>query len=355
MTTLRRRLGIVGGLGGGRTLRCVVFHDIAESESVFTRGMDVTETPSHFERALRFITKHYHPVALRDVLDGHPLPDRPALVTFDDGYASIMETAIPLCKRLGIPATLFLNAAFVDNKRLSPDNLVCYVANVFGMRIINLAARSVCGEHYAPAMRETMDVFRRLFTSTKLPQRAEFLQTLIKLAEIDDGRIALERRLYLTGAQVRALSRAGFEIGNHTMSHVHCRHLCPGDLPNEIDRNKKELEMVSTTNVRCFSVPYGSSVDLSNELVDHLRRSGHERIFLSEGLRNSCRDIGLFIDRVGLSGGSDNAMLLELEVLPNLRRIRNRLARPKDRRSQLIRESMLRHGDASAWRGDGLV
>ncbi|MGD0966613.1 MAG: polysaccharide deacetylase family protein, partial [Candidatus Acidiferrales bacterium] len=105
-------------------------------------------TPGKFEAALRFLTRYYAPVRLQDVLtdyDGRGLPPRAVLVTFDDAYASVAEWAAPLCRQFGVPAVFFVNAAFLDNQRLAPDNLVCYVANVWGMETINAAARAVRG------------------------------------------------------------------------------------------------------------------------------------------------------------------------------------------------------------------
>ncbi len=142
------RFGIARLFGPSYSLRCVVFHDISAAESPFTRGMGVNVTPTDFEAALRFLTRHYNPVAFRDVLadsDGRSLPPRPVLVTFDDGYASVIKWAAPLCKKFGVPAVFFLNAAFLDNHHLAPDNLVCYAANVLGMETINAAARAVKG------------------------------------------------------------------------------------------------------------------------------------------------------------------------------------------------------------------
>ena len=77
--------------------------------------------------------------------DGRGLPPRPVLVTFDDAYASVSEFAAPLCSKFGVPAVFFVNAACLDNRRLALENLVCYVANVFGMNTINAAIRSVDG------------------------------------------------------------------------------------------------------------------------------------------------------------------------------------------------------------------
>ena len=128
--------GIARVLGPRYSLRCVLFHDVSDQESAFTKGLGGTITRKNFEAALKFLTKHYTPVSLQDVLasfDGKPLPLRPVLVTFDDAYASVCEFAAPLCSKFGVPALFFVNAACLDNKQLALDNLVCYVANVYGL------------------------------------------------------------------------------------------------------------------------------------------------------------------------------------------------------------------------------
>ena len=81
--------GMARLLGPQYSLRCVLFHDISDTESSFTKGLGVTITRQHFEAALKFITRHYTPVSLQDVIadsDGRGLPPRPVLVTFDDAY-----------------------------------------------------------------------------------------------------------------------------------------------------------------------------------------------------------------------------------------------------------------------------
>ena len=63
--------------------------------------------------------------------------------------------------------------------------------------------------------------------------------------------------------------------------------LSAADFAGEIDRNKTVLEAISGTKVRSFSVPYGSSADLTTDLVAHLQRSGYEAVFLAESRANS--------------------------------------------------------------------
>ncbi len=317
--------GIARMLGPSYSLRCVVFHDISASDSPFTRGMNVSITPRKFEAALRFLTRYYTPVRLQDVLtdsDGRGLPHRAVLVSFDDAYASFAESAAPLCRQFGVPAVFFVNAAFLDNQRLAPDNLVCYVANVLGMKTINAAARAVRGAE-TPELHSLSDVFSRYLPTLSLAEREVFLDALRQLAGISDRRMAEEARLYLTSKQLCGLASFDFEIGNHTYSHVHCRSLSREEFGQEVDRNKTELEAISGTKVRSFSQPYGSSTDLTRDLAEHLERSGHKAVFLSESVANPRSADPFHLDRVSIRAEGDDAFFFEIEVLPRLRAVRN--------------------------------
>lgn len=46
-----------------------------------------------------------------------PLPDKVAVITFDDGYISVYEEALPILKDRGLPFTIFVNADPVNEKR----------------------------------------------------------------------------------------------------------------------------------------------------------------------------------------------------------------------------------------------
>jgi lipid II:glycine glycyltransferase (peptidoglycan interpeptide bridge formation enzyme)/peptidoglycan/xylan/chitin deacetylase (PgdA/CDA1 family) len=319
--------GIARMLGPSYLLRCVVFHNISATDSPFTRGMSVSITPRKFEAALRFFTTHYTPVRLQDVLtdsDGRGLPPRAVLVTFDDAYASVAEWAAPLCRQFGVPAVFFVNAAFLDNQRLAPDNLVCYVANMLGMETIRAAARAVRGNE-TPELHSLSEVFTSFFPAISLAEREAFLEALRQLAGINESRMAEEAGLYLTTGQLRSLASFNFEIGNHTYTHVHCRSLSREEFGPQVDRNKAELEAVSGTKVRSFSQPYGSSTDLTSDLAEHLERSGHKAVFLSESVANPRGADPFHLDRVSTRAESDDTLFFEIEVLPRLRAVRNRL------------------------------
>jgi peptidoglycan/xylan/chitin deacetylase (PgdA/CDA1 family) len=290
--------------------------------------MGVSITPSNFEAALKFITRYYTPVCLQDILndwDGRGLPPRAILVTFDDGYASVMEWAAPLCAKFGVPAIFFLNAAFLDNPCLAPDNLVCYAANELGMEIINAAVPIVKGAS-SPKLKSLAEVFSCFFPAISLVERKAFLDAVANLGGINERQLAGEAGLYLTRKQLSELASSDFEIGDHTYTHVRCRSLTAEDFVDEVERNKAELETVTGRKVRSFSVPYGSSADLTSDLLRRLDLSGHQAVFLSESVANP-GDINRFhLDRVSIHAKTDDTFFFEIEVLPRLRAMRNSLS-----------------------------
>jgi peptidoglycan/xylan/chitin deacetylase (PgdA/CDA1 family) len=309
------------------SLRCVLFHNVSDTESSFTKGLNVTITRRNFEAALKFLVRHYTPVSFEDVLTdchGRGLPSRPVLVTFDDAYASVCEFAAPLCHELGVPAISFVNAACLDNQQLALDNLVCYVANVLGMGTINAAARVVNGVEDRE-LGSLTEVFSRFLPTISLRAREVFREALVRVADIKECELAADEKLYMTSQQLRDLADFDFEIGNHTFSHVHCRCLSRDDLRSEIDRSKTVLEAISGRAVRSFSVPYGSSVDLTTDVVPHLVNSGHKAVFLVESLANNRQADSKRFYRVSVNAASDAALFSEIEVLPRLRSVRNQL------------------------------
>jgi peptidoglycan/xylan/chitin deacetylase (PgdA/CDA1 family) len=334
--------GLAKMLGRDYSLRCMVFHHICDAQTAFTAGISVSVTPKEFEAALRFLTAHYAPVSLEDVLtdfDGRGLPARALLITFDDAYASVAEWAAPLCREYGVPAVFFVNAGFLDNRRLAPDNLVCYVAATRGMETISVAAQTIPGKE-ALKLQTLADVFGEFLPVISLAEREVFLDALRKLSDIDESRLAREAKLYLSSKQLREMASFNFEIGNHTYTHTHCRSFSKQDIAFEVDRNRAELEAESGAIVRSFSQPYGSAVDLTPELICHLKQSGYEAAFLSESVANPPGADPFHLDRVNSRVDGDETFFLELEILPRLRALRNRHFR-RPRSSRMVRDIQL--------------
>jgi poly-beta-1,6-N-acetyl-D-glucosamine N-deacetylase len=94
----------------------MMYHDILPEKQVF---FDVT--PEEFESHLQAIQQNgLTPITVDHLMThlrtGLPLPEKPILLTFDDGYAGHYDYVYPLLKKYGYPATFSIYTAKVGKK-----------------------------------------------------------------------------------------------------------------------------------------------------------------------------------------------------------------------------------------------
>jgi peptidoglycan/xylan/chitin deacetylase (PgdA/CDA1 family) len=117
-----------------------------------TRGLTVT--PASFSAQMHYIASHgYHTVSQEQVFQalehGRPLPARPVMITFDDGYRDVWGKASPVIKRLHLRAT-----AYVITSRISgpdPDFLQWGMLPLLQARGIEIGSHTV---HHLDLTRE---------------------------------------------------------------------------------------------------------------------------------------------------------------------------------------------------------
>lgn len=96
-----------------RGLRVLMFHKVSPHESDA-----LTVTVAQFERQLRWLRDEgFQFVTVRKVMavtdSAAALPDWPVLVTFDDADRETADLALPILRRLQVPALIFVPTAFV--------------------------------------------------------------------------------------------------------------------------------------------------------------------------------------------------------------------------------------------------
>ena len=84
--------------------------------------LDLSVTPDAFETQMEYLAINgFHPIRLADLSDyllrGTPLPDKPIVLTFDDGYTDNYTNAFRILKQYNFPATFFIISQFVEENR----------------------------------------------------------------------------------------------------------------------------------------------------------------------------------------------------------------------------------------------
>jgi biofilm PGA synthesis lipoprotein PgaB len=109
----------------GQTFRVLSFHDVRDNVRA-SFEYDPEETAID-ERTLTDVFawlahNQYQPVSLQQIVDARagrqPLPRRPVLLTFDDGYSSVYTKVFPLLQRYRYPAVVALVTSWLE----VPDN-----------------------------------------------------------------------------------------------------------------------------------------------------------------------------------------------------------------------------------------
>jgi peptidoglycan/xylan/chitin deacetylase (PgdA/CDA1 family) len=110
--------GITPSLPEKQNIPILMYHSI--SEHATPKFKQFVLPPRLFEEHMRYLQQHrYTPITVTQFVasqsnTGVKLPERPVILTFDDGFADFYDTAFPILRRYGFPATLYVATSFVN-------------------------------------------------------------------------------------------------------------------------------------------------------------------------------------------------------------------------------------------------
>ncbi|MEU2425459.1 polysaccharide deacetylase family protein [Streptomyces sp. NPDC007851] len=99
-----------------RPVPILMYHSVATAPNTATRALSVA--PEAFAEQLALIAQlGLTPLSTTDLAaswrSGGPLPERPVLITFDDGYAGVHRHALPALAKHRFAATLFVSTGWI--------------------------------------------------------------------------------------------------------------------------------------------------------------------------------------------------------------------------------------------------
>ena len=237
----------------------LLYHRVADARSDIHQ---LCMSPADFDRQMQYLADHCSPMSigeLRDALASRELPPRAVVVTFDDGYVDTLTAAAQVLGRYGIPATVFMTTAALQDPsvfRYWWDVLEwavmveprerAMVRLPDGLRLYSLeSAKARSAAHHA---------IHGALVPLDAPARQAALASLL------DGRSPVEwlpRRMNL--AELRALADLpGITIGAHGVDHLALPAHSAASQCAEIENSRRTLEWAIARQVRSFAYPFGS-------------------------------------------------------------------------------------------------
>lgn len=292
---------------GPKRLTVLAYHRIND---VADPGFDhyqpnVSASPELFDRQMAYVARHFNVINLAAlhayVQHGEPLPPRPLLITFDDGYLDNYQNAAPILTKYGFPAVIFLMTSRMDNTGQLPWwDAVAYLFAHTQKRQVELPVvglRDLTTEESQHAAREEM-----IQGLKRIPEQE-------KQAALDQLQVALNVELptappvFMSWDQIRELVTKGIACQPHTVNHPILTRIDPEQMRRELTDSRDQIIEQTRQEVAAFAYPNGMPGDYDQTTMQTLRELGYGLAFtLSPGpvaLKN-VRERPLEIERVFL-------------------------------------------------------
>ena len=109
-------------------LPIVMYHHILKEQA---RLNAFTISPDELRQDLQYLKENgYQSILIQDLIDyvngETALPEKPVMITFDDGYESFYEYAFPILKEMGFKAVLSVVGTYADRYSCMDDHHICY-------------------------------------------------------------------------------------------------------------------------------------------------------------------------------------------------------------------------------------
>jgi peptidoglycan/xylan/chitin deacetylase (PgdA/CDA1 family) len=281
----------------------LLYHSIADP-GADPWALDVS--PAHFDAHLQVLVRHWRPMsleALLDRLDDGAVPEDGVALTFDDGYANGLHTALPLLDRYGIPATFFLPSGLIgrdgecwwdtlETMVLGGEPLPAHADfDIEGTRVcfdLDESARTRTGGRWLawdppPTPRQALYLRLWHLMLDLAPDARHRALGVVRdwTGASPHGR---SRRRPLSVEDAVRLGRSPLvHVGAHTVSHPRLSGLGETAQRQEIEDGRQQLERLLATEVRLFAYPFGGTRDYTPETVSLVQAAGYRAACANAG------------------------------------------------------------------------
>ncbi len=316
---------LAGALGLPRLLRharrrrvlVLMYHAVVADDAPFRRWTHVPESALAWQ--LDWLQQHYRVRPLREVLAAlrgeTGLPDNTAVLTFDDGFASVQQRAFPLLRAAGLPAAVFLTTGLVGSQVL-PWTARLYVALRCGagarLRLRRVGLRDFALDG-VPSREAAVAWLRPRLKAMPIDAKVTALDAIEAQLPVDAvvaEAVASEFR-QMSWPQAESMARSGLiELGAHGASHEILSRLSEPAMRREVQDSCAEIARRTGRNDVLFAYPNGQAGDFTPASQAALREAGAVcGLSAIEGLC-AAGDDPFALRRVGVGAGTTRARFI---------------------------------------------
>jgi peptidoglycan/xylan/chitin deacetylase (PgdA/CDA1 family) len=290
----------------------VMYHRVLPAGADTFSSDSIIVTPQTFERQLRFLKRHFRLLSMRDLAEAwesrRPLPSMSCVVTFDDGWFDNHRYALPILRKLGVPAVVFAATDYVGSQS-------CFWQERLARMLYQSAGcpgepARLAAQYAGADIAALPDARRRaqaLAAVSRLKSRGsdaianaeDELRTALRAAGIEPG---LGDDRFMTWAELAELARdPNLTVGSHGCSHTPLDSLPPAAVTEELERSRERLERELGCAIDTIGYPNG---DYDEQVIELVRRARYRLGFTTDKGWNATTDDSLRLRRINVSEAS---------------------------------------------------
>jgi len=263
-------------------------------------------SPEIFDSQMSFCRRYFTPITFSHfsncLNDELRLPERPLIITFDDGYKDNFTYAFPILRKYKIPATIFLTTGYIGKNELFWWDAVAYSIKTSKRRQLEMDINNSSYKFILDSNEERRASIRKLgliLKSLSNDKKNEILQQLFLLSDV---RLP-QSEISMGWDDVKEMCREGIEFGSHTVTHPILTKISGRDIIFELEESKKIIEGTIDKEVIAFAYPNGRREDFDSHIKNVLNELGYR---FAVSCINGINDIADFdkydLKRIGVDG-----------------------------------------------------
>jgi peptidoglycan/xylan/chitin deacetylase (PgdA/CDA1 family) len=238
-------------------------------------------------------------------------------LTMDDGYKDNRVALLPLLQELGIPATIYVESAPLDDDRVNWSHkyfaaLARTSPEGFATRYLAASkdevTRAKLANIVAGGEREVYLMKRVLKYDADPADRDRTIDELF--LDLGGDAAELRRTLYMDWDDVRDLHEAGIEIGGHTVHHHVLATLDADDQRREVADGRASIQRALGSRAVSFAYPFGRSWDWNQDSITAARDAGFENAVTTHAGTNTAGTAPFELKRLMIDEDADTALIV---------------------------------------------
>jgi peptidoglycan/xylan/chitin deacetylase (PgdA/CDA1 family) len=209
---------------------------------------------------LDFLLRLFKPVELHELLKPETKGMKVFHLSFDDGLRQCFDVIAPILIRKGIPATFFVNPAFVDNRQLFHR----YKASLLVNHILEHPADL---KHLEYSGYDTRSVLAIPYHQTAVLDNIALKMGISWTSFLDNY------KPYMTKNEIKKLVSQGFTIGAHSWDHPEFWLLNEPEQLNQVVRSVEWVSENFNPKLKVFAFPYtddGITSSLLTQITENM-------------------------------------------------------------------------------------